>query len=329
MFVKLKDKMRNVKPQRLKSKGFSLDFEFVSSLNTTPFSTVSHSKTSRSFSFPIDIKISYHHECILVNDGDQQLIHVFDLNTKNFKASIPSPVDSLWYMCVEENFDGPHTRRDALIVASDNGVAKYELGKLLNEKRQDDGMNDFMWKFQDCKTYGCLTVLYSHSLNEPNHVYVCDQRQHSILVLNAKTGLFHQRIELSEKNLKLSGIDFSPHGDMILSETHPSHRIHMLRKNDKGQWHTIKTFGKRGHNFGEFHFPYCVLVDKVSQHLIVCNSSNCRICVFTFEGELVKSFGSSGQSNKQFCDPNSMCLNEESGELYVCDSGNKRVQIFQ
>ena len=61
--------------------------------------------------------------------------------------------------------------------------------------------------------------------------------------------------------------------------------------------------------------------------VIVCDSGNHRLQIFTSDLMFVRQFGSRGRDNGQFNGPFNI-THDEYGNLYVNDLGNNRVQVF-
>lgn len=133
LIEKLIQKMRTVKRR---AQPFSMNFELVHTFGRFGvYGTDSHL-----FHCPFDVKISYSHSCILISDTRNSRIMVFDLHTKEFRTSIPSPSKYPLFLCVEENYDGKNN--DALIFGCENfGVYKYDLNELLEKSPNMEACN--------------------------------------------------------------------------------------------------------------------------------------------------------------------------------------------
>lgn len=91
------------------------------------------------------------------------------------------------------------------------------------------------------------------------------------------------------------------------------------------EYHT-SVIGSKGSTSGYFSSPYGVHYDQVSQQLLISDSSNNRIQIFSSDGEFLHSFGTHGRSTGQFSWPLGLCVCRQ--RIYVCDNMNNRVQIF-
>jgi sugar lactone lactonase YvrE len=75
-----------------------------------------------------------------------------------------------------------------------------------------------------------------------------------------------------------------------------------------------------------FYGPRGIVVDGLG-HVLVTDTGNSRVIVYTLNGEPITQFGSTGVGLGQFAEPVGMAL-DESGRLYVVDTWNQRVQVF-
>ncbi|KAG2378664.1 hypothetical protein C9374_008303 [Naegleria lovaniensis] len=322
LFSKLKEQMLvNCKKR---NRSFEMRFDLTYSIGEYGV----YGKSQNQLHLPHDVKISYNHHCILVADYNNRRIQVFDLYSRQFKATIPTPSKYPMYLCVEENHDG--NQNDALIFGSngDNSVYKFELRPLLckaylGQVERDELKKEYIWK-TDFDTPQAIAVKYGSQYCR-NEIFVCNGT--NITILSSIFGYAIDSIQLSNR---VYGVGFTNKNDLIVSEALLSHRIVIMRKDQDGKWQTMTTIGDRvGEELGAFNCPYSLIFDRVSHKIIVCDSQNHRIQIFTQDGELVKCWGSTEQHDDQIYHPSGMCLNEMTGELLVCDEGNHRVLIFK
>ncbi len=86
-------------------------------------------------------------------------------------------------------------------------------------------------------------------------------------------------------------------------------------------------WGRAGSGEGELAFPAGLAVDSEG-NLLVVDSINARIVIFTPEGEFLDSFGSRGLSLGAFARPKDLAV-DEAGYIYVTDALHHTVQIFK
>jgi hypothetical protein len=77
---------------------------------------------------------------------------------------------------------------------------------------------------------------------------------------------------------------------------------------------------------GLFSQPGAIALDK-SKNIVVADTGNKRIQMFTITGTHIRSFGSSGTGNGQFMFPSGVAVNSNNN-IIVSDSTNHNVQIF-
>ena len=87
----------------------------------------------------------------------------------------------------------------------------------------------------------------------------------------------------------------------------------------------LKSIGQKGSGKGSFNNPTGLTV--VNNEVIVCDSGNCRLQVFTSDLVFVRHFGTIGLGNSQFLDPWDV-THDEVGNVYVTNYRNDRVHIF-
>jgi DNA-binding beta-propeller fold protein YncE len=87
------------------------------------------------------------------------------------------------------------------------------------------------------------------------------------------------------------------------------------------------SFGSPGAANGQFNFPQGVAVDA-SGNIVVADTNNNRIQVFTSAGAHLFSFGSGpGPADGQFNFPQGVAV-DASGNIVVADTNNNRIQVF-
>jgi hypothetical protein len=88
----------------------------------------------------------------------------------------------------------------------------------------------------------------------------------------------------------------------------------------------IGSFGSSGSADGLFSQPGAIALDN-SKNIVVADTGNKRIQMFTITGTHIRSFGSSGTGNGQFMFPSGVAVNSDNN-IIVSDSTNHNVQIF-
>ncbi len=72
--------------------------------------------------------------------------------------------------------------------------------------------------------------------------------------------------------------------------------------------------------------PNGVAVDEEG-HIIVADSRNHRVQIFSSSGVFLRKFGSQGSGRGEMDRPSGICISPE-GLIIVVDFGNDRVQVF-
>ena len=90
---------------------------------------------------------------------------------------------------------------------------------------------------------------------------------------------------------------------------------------------SIRLFGSKGSQFGQFKEPYGLVVDGEGR-IIVADTENHRIQVFNNDGSFLCSFGSKGSSEGLFNKPFSVGVDRRDGLLVISDTWNHRIQVM-
>ena len=88
----------------------------------------------------------------------------------------------------------------------------------------------------------------------------------------------------------------------------------------------LYTFGEKGTGEGQLRDPRGMTIDS-KENLVVCDSGNHRLLVFTTDGRTY-AVGSSGKAPGQFDKPQDAAFSSD-GRLFVTDYSNNQVQILQ
>ena len=98
----------------------------------------------------------------------------------------------------------------------------------------------------------------------------------------------------------------------------------VVMANSEGE--TITGAGEFGPQPGNFNFPNGIRMSK-DQEILVCDSDNHRIQVFSTQLSLHRVIGKMGYGKREFSAPNDLVFDEE-GNLYVVENGNHRIQVL-
>ncbi|KAG2392165.1 hypothetical protein C9374_012417 [Naegleria lovaniensis] len=269
LFSKLTIKMRWGKKRY--TKGFSGKFEHVGTLGKGIMSMV-----------PMDVKISYHHNCILVANFHNACIHVFELKSKQLKYSVSTPARFPTSICIEENYnDNVNIMMDAILMFchQNHCLYKYDLEKYLLK----DNRGLAIWKSTDIARTMSVTM-------RPNskQIFCVDMDARSVKILDSRSGITIHCISLEQSSSPFS-LAFVNDFQFVLST---DINLKIFKMSVSHEWKCVKTLGKKGDNRGEFDCAQSIIFDKKSQFLIVNDRTNFRIQIVTLEGECLASFGS-------------------------------------
>lgn len=86
------------------------------------------------------------------------------------------------------------------------------------------------------------------------------------------------------------------------------------------------SFGSKSASWGSFNNPNSLVI-KPNGEVLVVDTGNHRLQVFTPYGSLLKVIGRAGSANGEFQSPKDVAI-DANGNYYVADSQNSRVQVF-
>ncbi|KAG2383678.1 hypothetical protein C9374_004349 [Naegleria lovaniensis] len=230
---------------------------------------------------PSEIRISYHHSCIIICDSGNHRLLFFDLSSKKFITTISMEV---YHFCIQENYD--HLNHDALLVISSkmfqsHCCLKYDLLNVMNHShRMDTDIaidKKVIWKSQAFQNVTGISI-------SKKHVFISEFLSKSIIILDLSSG----RLRAMEKSSEC--------------------RVEIFSTNDSNAlWKSVKSFGAN-----ELNSPKGICLDKSRGHILITDSVSSqfnRIQIFRDE-QRVKSYF----TNRLKCNAG-MCLNEFTGEL--------------
>lgn len=119
-----------------------------------------------------------------------------------------------------------------------------------------------------------------------------------------------------------SGVAFNPVNRLLYVAETAAHQIVAIDSQGMERFR----FGSRGSAPGQFNFPTDLVIDRIGR-IIVTDSLNGRIQIFSAEGTVVGGFGEPGDTAGRFARAKGVAVDSE-GHIYVCDSQQDLVQIF-
>ena len=157
-----------------------------------------------------------------------------------------------------------------------------------------------------------------------NKVYVVDNRNHRIQVLNSDLTFSNTFGKYGKNKGEFNfpwAIACDSTGNVYVADS-GNNRIQVFTSTGK----FLRMFGSCGEGDGVLSYPIGIALD-VQDKVYVSDSSNHRISIFTSKGHFVTSFGSEGGRPGEFQDPRGLAV-DSNGVVYVCDLNNCRLQLF-
>ncbi|KAG2378155.1 hypothetical protein C9374_008777 [Naegleria lovaniensis] len=258
---------------------------------------------------PVGIKISHHHQCIIVSDYNNQNTIIVDLeNCKSLKKILPIQTNAIE---LDRNYNGLH--QDALLCFRKSCVMKYDLNQLLTESFESVTP---LWTSTKCSALVGMTIVGQEVLvtGDNNRVYV----------LSLLNGELLQTMTLPDTILRATGIDALSHNEVVLGEGYPFDRLILCRKIDN-TWKFVKILVEESvERENETPYPYHLVIDRATRNIIVSSCYGLELRIFSPDGQKRRTYGKDLLSY-----PEGMCINELTGELFVCDTDHCSIHIFK
>ena len=167
-------------------------------------------------------------------------------------------------------------------------------------------------------------------------------------------------LQFPEQPGSLTGVAVAPNGSIYVSD-YENHKVHMF----DAERNFIMSFGQQGSGKVQLQSPsgFAISTDGLlyvthecgvdvitfdgnfvsrigngtlkmprhvtihNRHVVVADSGNHRVAVFSRDGKLIHTIGSQGTGPGQFSNPSGVAISPD-GELYVSDCSNGRVQVL-
>lgn len=88
----------------------------------------------------------------------------------------------------------------------------------------------------------------------------------------------------------------------------------------------MKSFGRRGVDYGEFNGVFDVAVDTRQRRILATDYNNHRVQVFDEQGNFMFVVGEKGMGDGQFQSPTGIGVGP-GGEIIVCERLKGRIQV--
>ena len=161
-------------------------------------------------------------------------------------------------------------------------------------------------------------------LDDREQVYVTDEQQHRVTVLNLEGDFVRQWGERGDGPGQMNAPAGMAINDQQIIYVVEQGNNRVQRFTTGGE--SLGTWGESGSGPGQFNMPWGVGLDSAGS-VYVADWRNDRVQKFTPEGEYIAQYGTSGRGEGQLSRPSGVCV-DGAGYIYVSDWGNERLQVF-
>jgi len=160
------------------------------------------------------------------------------------------------------------------------------------------------------------------AVGEDGRAFVADTDRGAVLLMSS-TGTVERIFRIGEAgDGKFRPVGVAVDGDSLYVANIADHNIVVFNATD-GQVAT--TIGQLGDGNGAFHFPTDVVV--TATELYVLDMMNCRVQVFSRDGQWQRSFGGPGNRPGFLGRPKRMAVGPD-GTIFVADAALQRIHVF-
>lgn len=266
-------------------------------------------------------------ERLFVCDGSAQVLHVFDLATREYEQWKPDADPKL--------HPDAHHFSQPVGIAIDFGEGGGE-GASASASRPrrifvSDSVAATIFLF-DAEGHSLGDIGYG-TLKRPcgiafdakrDRLLVADSGHHQLLAMSPEGTLLQavgtRGSDLGEFNFP-TNVAIDAEGLVYVSDS-LNFRVQVLDESLK----PVRQIGKLGDMPGYFAQPKGVAMDS-ERHVYVVDSQFEAVQVFTVEGQLLMSFGEEGAGPGQFWLPSGIHIDAKD-RIWIADSYNRRVQVF-
>lgn len=244
---------------------------------------------------------------IYVTDNAAAAVHIFDLNSRDYKQVMSCGDDAVFMMPVAIAF------MDESFCVVDSVLRKVCVF---------DREGDFKFAFGQSHLTRPTGVAFSAVHRQ---LYVSDTAEHKIKVFGENGEFLY---ELGLRGIGPGEFNFPTHlwtdeqGNVYVSDT-LNYRIQVF----SGEGTYLRMFGVHGDRPGNFAHPAGIATDSQG-HIYVVDKQYENIQVFDIEGNILMAFGGEGSAPGDFWLPSGIFIGEKN-RIYIADSFNKRIQVFE
>ena len=148
------------------------------------------------------------------------------------------------------------------------------------------------------------------------------------MVCMSKTGQMVKEITITGYE-KMCGVTYCPNRDIYVVSDIDKHCLWFIGSDSEKVLQKLGSQGS-GTKFPQFNYPRFVChqaIDHNTCHIIVSDSGNHCIKVFSHTGEFIRKFGCKGSGDAQLKHPHGICMDSQN-RIVVCDRNNKRVVCY-
>ena len=223
-----------------------------------------------------------------------------------------------------------------MFVRKDIASQVWDLTALSALAEGETGGDDFADKYVDAQAVqivggpGQLSQPRNMAVAPDGRIYVADSGDHRIVVFDANGNVLTSWGEFGAAPGQFNepwDVAVGPDGDIFVADTW-NHRIQKFTPDGDfiTSWGAfVSTDGQLG-QMGVFWGPRAIAFTK-DGNLLVTDTGNKRVQVFTPDGEAITQFGGAGVDNGYFDEPVGIAVDTD-GNIYVADTWNQRIQKF-
>lgn len=264
-------------------------------------------KPSRSMLTPYGVCIDDRNR-VFVCDSNAQLVHVFNLETRDYEQWKPD--------------------EEGVIFSQPVGIAYSGHGRLY----VSDAAAGLIYVFDQSGQY--LGEIGREYLNKPsglvidlvrNRIFIADTGTHQIVVLTLEGELITR---IGERGVALGQFNFPTNlalghdGSLYVSDS-LNFRVQVFDPD----LNPIRQVGEKGDLPGYFSHPKGIAVDS-DDHLYVIDTHFESVQIFDPQGRLLLTFGEEGHGPGQFWLPTGIHIDKDD-RIWIADSYNQRLQVFE
>ena len=255
-----------------------------------------------------DVKVDTISRLIFVSTYTQSKVCVFNLDTKKFLYNIRTSTYA-YYLAVDRSESNDHELPCIVCAIEEYNNHRVEKHALDTNSGRTVWTSDGIFKSP--------RGMYVH--NGRKEVYACDRDNDKIRVLSSQTGALLNSFDCKGPT------DAFIFDNMLLVTSKSTNNVLFLSLNDGSK---IRSIGAST-GLTKMNYPRGLIVDPFNRNIIVGDSDNHRIQIWSWSGDHIETFGSRGKGNGQFDTPFGLALDVLNGEIYVSDCYNYRVQVLK